>query len=204
MNFKGIFKGFKKILPTKKCKYTWNDITLRKWYKMQEILEVQDEWTMYNLLDCVYDIDSINMPLMEVKKYDLGFINTKIEEVEWINYDNKKYYPAMDLTKITAAQFVDFQNYSKAKPMKFEDLLSVFIVPKGREYNDGYDMAEVKEDILDMPITFVYKCAFFLQILLEIFVNQTLTSLKVEIMEKMDNNKEVGEALDRLIFQFSE
>jgi len=56
--------------------------------------------------------------------------------------------PALDLRKITAAQYIDFQGFIQQGEKALVELLSVALVPKGAQYNDGsYDIAEVQDAI---------------------------------------------------------
>lgn len=52
---------------------------------------------------------------------------------------------AKDVTKWTAAQFIDFQQYKNAGDLA--GVLSCCMVPKGHKYNSGYDPAEVRTAI---------------------------------------------------------
>ena len=58
--------------------------------------------------------------------------------------------PQCDPAKITAAQFIDFQTLSKDVDTNPAAVLSVFLVPVGKTYNDGYDIAEVQRAIEDL------------------------------------------------------
>lgn len=172
-------------------KRDWSNITLKEWYEIQNILSVEDEYTTFNLLDYLYGIDSTNMSLVEVSKYTnaLSFLNNteayktiKLEDKYTIN--GTTYTGFLDLTKVTVAQFIDYQNYVKETPIKYEDVLSVFIIPEGHNYNDGYDMGKVKEDMLELPFVVVQKVAFFFGKQLQTFVSLFLCYLKME-MKKM-------------------
>lgn len=57
--------------------------------------------------------------------------------------------PTTDLRKITTAQYIDFQAFAPGGENALPQLLSVFLVPKGRAYNDGYDVAAVQQAIRD-------------------------------------------------------
>lgn len=171
-------------------KRDWSNITLKDWYEIQNILSVEDEYTTFNLLDYLYGIDSTNMPVVEVYKYTnaLSFLNNT-EAYKTIQLEDKytingtTYVGFLDLTKVTVAQFIDYQNYVKENPIKYEDVLSVFILPEGHTYNDGYDMGKVKEDILELPFVVVQKVAFFLGKQLQTFVSLFLCYLKMEMKE---------------------
>ncbi len=59
--------------------------------------------------------------------------------------------PVLDFRKINTAQYVDFQAFSKDFPASLPQLLSVFLVPEGKAYNDGYDVLEVQERVKQIP-----------------------------------------------------
>ena len=44
---------------------TWNDINLKQFYDIREILSVEDDWTYLNLIDCIYGVNSQNLPINE-------------------------------------------------------------------------------------------------------------------------------------------
>ena len=52
--------------------------------------------------------------------------------------------PCKDYEAMTAAQFIDFQQLSQDVEMNTVALLSVFLVPEGHKYNDGYDIRAVQ------------------------------------------------------------
>ena len=173
---------------------TWDDITLEKFYKIQEFISVPDEWTTYNLVDLIYDVDCQNMPLSELGKFSLDFLSQPINKVKVnkiIDINGRKYNTNVDLTKVTVAQFIDYQNYSKMEQPKFEDLLSVLIWPvEAKDYNSCYDINVVKQDILQMPITVIQTLAFFFLKQIEIFTVLFLYYSKEEIMKmNLEENK---------------
>ena len=55
--------------------------------------------------------------------------------------------PVTDIRKITTAQYIDFQTFSKEKEKRMVEMLSCFLVPRGMDYNEGYDVLEVHEAI---------------------------------------------------------
>lgn len=54
-----------------------------------------------------------------------------------------------DLRRITTAQYIDFQTYAEDPDRYAVELLSVFLVPRGKHYNDGYDVAQVQAAVRD-------------------------------------------------------
>ena len=55
--------------------------------------------------------------------------------------------PTADLTRVTTAQYIDFQTLAPQGDARFVELLSAFLIPKGCKYNEGYDIAEVQAAI---------------------------------------------------------
>lgn len=51
--------------------------------------------------------------------------------------------PVTDIRKITAAQYIDFQTFAEDREHRAVEMLSCFLVPRGCDYNDGYDVLDV-------------------------------------------------------------
>lgn len=180
----------------------WNDITVAQFYKIKDIIEgPQDDYMTLNLLDIIYDIDSSNMPITELNKYNgaLEFLNkevpvVKLEEKYEIN--GIIYMTGYNLSKISAAQFIDYQNYTGTN--KYEDYLSVVFIPEDHQYNDGYDINQVKKDLLNLPITVVRSLVFFYTLQLAKLQSSFLSYLKKDLM-KMKMEKEKRKEIEELI-----
>lgn len=157
---------------------TWSDITLQQYYQIKELLTNEDEYTVLNILDVLYGIDSASMPLSALSKYNnaLDFLKDEIPVVDIkkkYNINGHTYESNCELTKVSTAQFIDYQNYLKEKEPKYEKLISVLFIPEGHSYNDGYSIKEVQDDILHMSMVDVQSIAFFIkkqfQLLLSLF-----------------------------------
>ena len=55
--------------------------------------------------------------------------------------------PVTDMRKVTTAQYIDFITFSKDKEHNIVEMLSCFLVPKGMDYNEGYDILDVHKAI---------------------------------------------------------
>ena len=87
--------------------------------------------------------------------------------------------PTKDFTNITTAQYVDFQTFSKGGTAKLPELISVLLVPEGRNYNDGYDVAQVVRVVRDLPLPEALGLnAFFFGQLVQ-SIQASLTSLEL-------------------------
>lgn len=104
--------------------------------------------------------------------------------------------PTKDFTKITTAQYVDFQTFSKKGIDALPDLLSVLLIPEGHKYNDGYDLAQVRETVLQLPLPAALGLSgFFFERLLA-SIQASLTSL--EGVAKMVPATKKTETLEKL------
>ena len=142
-----------------KNQFDWENITIEKYYNIKDILddETDDDITKNVKLVAVItgkDEDEVwSMDMAEAGEYisRLQFLN-KFElpknpnmKIKLPNYD---LVVIKDLSKINVAQYVDFQNFVKL-PLKegMEKILSIFLIPEGCKYNDGYDIIDVQKEI---------------------------------------------------------
>lgn len=182
-------------------KKDWNTISLKQFYLIQELLEEPDEYTTFNILDLLYDIDSANMPLTEFAKYSkvLDFLNTEVPTVNLKDQyvlNGTTYNSGFNLTTVSAAQFIDYQNYIKEN--KWEDYLSVFFIPEGHKYNDGYDMSKVKNDILELDFPTVKSICFFFTLQFNTFLKHFLSSLKKSVKKMNLTKEQKKELIDKI------
>ena len=184
---------------------TWKDITLRQFNKIQDLLQEIDEYTTLNIIDVIYDVDSADMPAMEVmNKYahSLDFLmttiptNEKLKDVYIIN--QREYNSNINLTQMTTAQFVDYQNYAKLNPVDISKCLSVFIIPKGHTYNDGYDLKQVQDDIKDLDMVTINTLAFFFKKLYILLLEITLLCLTQDTTQMNIPTQKKEEILNQL------
>ena len=55
--------------------------------------------------------------------------------------------PVTDMRKVTTAQYIDFLAFSEDKEHNIVEMLSCFLVPKGMDYNEVYDILDVHNAI---------------------------------------------------------
>ena len=73
--------------------------------------------------------------------------------------------PTTDMRKVTAAQYIDFQSFHNAGMEEhFAEIISCILIPKGKIYQQGYDVLEIHKAIRE-EMTVLVGCslyAFFL------------------------------------------
>ena len=124
----------------------------------------------------------------------------EIEQIKsnTVKINERVYVITNDVTKITTAQYIDFQEYMK-QGKNLANVLSTLLVPKGEKYGDA-DFLEVKKDIERLPIcTALGLYAFFLQRFAKLIANMlhcSMSALKSE--EEKTKAKELIQWWERL------
>jgi hypothetical protein len=97
--------------------------------------------------------------------------------------------PVTDFRRINTAQYIDFQTFAKGFPASLPQLLSVFLVPEGKAYNDGYDVADVQRRVEDIPFPDALGlAAFFFARFLQL-TEDSLTSWGEALRKEKDARK---------------
>lgn len=97
----------------------------------------------------------LDLPIMEYKSLAAKTMflekeyDGKLQIAKSYGLNGMELIPVKDFSKITTAQYVDYQTFSKEGDMYLVQTLSTLLVPKGKKYNDGYDMDAVQQAIRD-------------------------------------------------------
>lgn len=199
INIKNYF-SFEQIMSNK---MTWNDINYRQFNLIREALTIEDETDkLVAVAQAIYGDDVIELPIGTFKELcsGLSFLSEQIPNdltVKNVNVNGREYYFSGLFGNISAAQYIDFQNYLKAKDELKQ--FSVFFIPKNHKYNDGYDMLEVFEDIQDMSIPVLTSASFFFLRQLKLFISifQHYSAKRIENLNlPKDMKKTIMEIVD--------
>lgn len=180
----------------------WSNITYKQLEALKNANDIQDENDRtIAIMQAVYGDNVIELPLKEFNKkaLDLKFLKEEIPnnvKVKNVVVNKRKYYFDGMLGNITTAQYIDFQNYLKNKDeMKS---FSVFFIPEGHKYNDGYDMMQVFEDIQEMPAPILVSASFFFTRQLETFITIFQRS-SLKKLKKLNLPKNMKENLIKMV-----
>lgn len=177
---------------------TWKDVKFKQYLELTEIQQRED--TDYNkLLDITavlnnIDVDKITITNFKEYAENIKFISEDIPLNEILNeYDN--YTLQKELSSMSMKQYIDFNNYAKTND--YVGVLSVFLIPKGKQYNEGYDIEEVREyiltmscvDVISMYAFFLLQSQMYMEHFQEFLIQQQqkiLTKKKKERRQKMN------------------
>lgn len=181
---------------------TWNNIKYRTLLDIREAANIEDEnERVFAIMEAVFGEDVLDLPLKDFneKCKELQFLQKEIPNdlhVKDIKVNGREYYFDGLLGKITTAQYIDFQNYQKNNDE--QKSFSVFIIPKGHKYNDGYDMEQVFNDILDIPVPVLFSASFFFSRQFELFI-RIFRRYSIKQMKKLGLPKEAIENMKKVV-----
>lgn len=96
--------------------------------------------------------------------------------------NGRTYRLFKDPSEMSVAQYIDFAAIEKEGFGKMPaEMLAIFLVPEGHQYNDGYDKEQQIEDMMNMSITEALGvCSFFTKRLSK-SINLIMTALRIRM-----------------------
>lgn len=184
----------------------WKDITYRQLLDIRDAANIEDENDKtIAVMQAVFGDNIIELPISEFNKKckELEFLQKDIPNdlhVNNIKVNDREYYFDGMLGNISTAQYIDFQRYIQNN----DDIkaYSVFFIPKGHKYNDGYDMLQVFEDIQNIPAPTLLSASFFFKKQLELFI-KIFQHYSMKHLKKLMVPKEMKMRLTTLVENLS-
>ena len=161
------------------------DVTEDEVYKLkpEEVYELQQQ------------LKFLSKPAKDAKK---KFKKLKIAD--------KTYRIVSKLDELNIGQYVDFQfNWNKDYLTNLPQILSIFLIPEGCKYNEGYDIVEVQQAIKDnLSIEAALNIAFFLQRKLVDLIKSRLLYFRLVlwVMKMQMKDKNMRKQMKELIQKF--
>lgn len=187
-----------------KLKYNnWNKISIKKFDEISNILSSinnvnEDEALEINInllsILCDVSVEEIeDLPLTEfsklVKQTEFLKEMPKVDIKDNYVINGKKYVLCANVSKMTTAQYIDYQTLVKNADKNVKELLSVFLIPKGKKYGE-YDLEEVMNDIYNyFPIADARAVSFFFTLVLQSLTKATLISLERRTKKELKKTK---------------
>ena len=187
-----------------KLKYNnWESISIKKFDEINNILShinnVNEDEALeinINLLSILCDVsveEIEDLPLTEfsklVKQTEFLKEMPKVDIKDNYVINGKKYVLCANVSKMTTAQYIDYQTLVKNADKNVKELLSVFLIPKGKKYGE-YDLEEVINDIYNyFPIADARAVSFFFTLVLQSLTKATLISLERRTKKELKKTK---------------
>ena len=119
--------------------------------RREDLEDINKQVCIISVLTGMAEEDIYNLPLEEYRQlaaksqylrhpYEGEILTAK-------NYIVGKFtlVPVEDYRKITTAQYIDFQTFAKDVERNIVEILSCMLIPKGKKYNQDYDVLEVQK-----------------------------------------------------------
>lgn len=119
--------------------------------RREDLEDINKQVSIISVLTGMAEEDIYNLPLEEYRQlaaksqylrhpYEGEILTAK-------NYIVGKFtlVPVEDYRKITTAQYIDFQTFAKDAERNIVEILSCMLIPKGKKYNQDYDVLEVQK-----------------------------------------------------------
>lgn len=192
---------------------SYNKLSIGKFLEIQEVdfismEEIDIQATLIAILNDMTEDEVMELPLDEYKNYvrKLKFLAIKPEHKsnipKSVKLGGKEYTVITDIRKMTAGQYIDYQNYLTHKDNKYlPHILSCFIIPKGEKYGES-DLSEIIETIKnELPINIALSMSAFFLKKWENLTKGTLTFLvwKMRWMLMKEKNQTVKKKMKMAI-----
>lgn len=173
-----------------KKRLSWDDVSIGQYLEMENILKKEGD-TLSKALDLLQILTGTDYSKVPIDEYmekvaELSFLQTDVPTIDLPNeiaLNGRKYTLKNDVDKITASQFIDYNNYIQSEDNdKIIKIIGTFIIPKGHIYGDGYEFDTVMEDAKDIPLPIANSIAFFLRKQSNKSLKRSLYSLAFRIM----------------------
>lgn len=190
---------------------SYDKLTVGKYLEIKEILEDGGEELDKNvrLIAVLGDFDE-----EDVLEFSLTTFNRYIQSLSFLLEQPKprpvsttyvlagqKLEAVLDVESLTMSQFIDYQTFIK-DDNKIVELLSVFLIPKGKTYNKEYNIIEVQKLIRDnLSILDAMGLSAFFLTWYQALCQVTVTSLvkRMKKMMKKEKNEERKKMMEEAI-----
>lgn len=158
-------KEVKRVFPLK----DWSDVTVDDFQAIYELEREDPEDRLLRLIALVNGVGMdviLNMPISRLEGHygDIDFLQREPKSVLVRgSYLLGGVEYCLSAKEMTTAQYIDFKQMVGTYSENLARFLTIFLIPKGHRYGDGYDLEKAAQDIGGMSITDARAvCAFFL------------------------------------------
>lgn len=190
----------------------WNDLTIGQYERICSIFkeDIDDEEKMIGVVTVVYGItedEVMRQPLTKTREMIASVEGLKtspdhVRTKKRYRLKGKLYNVCLDADKITTAQYIDYQTYSKDLERNIAEILSVVLIPRGKRYGEGYDVAKLIGDIREsfplgdaLSIAKVFRYRWLKSIRRSLLCSEALMMGQKTLMGKGQTTEEMERAI---------
>lgn len=192
----------------KENKKSWFDVSLQQFKELQkieeEITDIDELATRRMSVVLGEDVEQLTIPEFVEKTKDCEFLATPIPTVkvkQKYTINGRCYVAHLNPFEMSMGQYIDFKSM-QGNNADWEQLLTIFLIPDGHQYNDGYDLEKAKSDFLCLAIPDVLAIAnFFFRLTIK-YRKIIRHSLK-RMLKKQAGNKEIKKSMEQIMEQIT-
>lgn len=118
----------------------WDKITVKQYYDIISILDDDPVVVNESLIKLLFNKEMGDLPLIELQYYlnELKFLQEDCPDVKLqksYTIKDMVFKPMLDLRKLTTAQFIDYQEFTKRNDHKH--ILNCLLIKDGEKYGDN-------------------------------------------------------------------
>lgn len=179
----------------------WSNIDVKTFKEIQDYLSttkdgsIEQSVHLLSLIECKDEDTYFSMPINKLTEEfgKLKFMESTPQAAQVKNsykINGTEYVLTTNLQEMTVAQYIDYQVYIKNPQQYMQEMLTVFLIPKGKKYNEEYDVAEAAKDMGNLPIEDAYGISFFLTTLLRSLTKVTTSSALRKMLRELKKVKD--------------
>lgn len=179
----------------------WHNISLSKYLQLKQVFadkELDEVEKGIEAVSILFDCDAnklmitdFNNKLQQVKKV----LSNKIPKSK-VKAKYGEYQLVVEPTLITTSQFMDISTFRESGDIV--GILSCILIPKNHVYNDGYSIDEVRNYIMELPITDALGIlSFFTEVSL-LYITHSLQFLVKKGVKNKQQKKEIKNKIKQL------
>lgn len=194
----------------------YKKLPIGKWLEIRDVQRdeaIEDKYTktvaMLSILSDIPEEELYDLKLEDFSKMtgEMAFLMKEVPQVPVCDrYKLGEYNLVLvrDLKELTASQFIDYQTFIKDTDKYIVELLSIFLIPKGKKYCKDYDIVDLQKAIREnLSIADAMSVsAFFLDLFkvlyrsMQIYLTKMLKKMKKKM--KVEEATQIEQALQNL------
>ena len=196
---------------------SFDELTIKKYRDLINLEKIDDTEYGIEILSILSDMEPDELLDMPLEKFaslmaQTKFIYGNVEKADYkklgkvITVNGKDYRLMKSARDLTAGQYIDYKAYIQRDDFigMLPYILTVFLIPEGHKYNNGYDVSELAKEFdenMSLPIALSVSDFFLHQSMMSIRSSVTYLKWKMKRMMKKEKNQEMKEQIKNCLAQ---
>lgn len=196
---------------------SFEELSIKKYRELVNLEKIEDTEYAIEILSILSDMEPDELLDMPLDKFSalMGqtkFIYGNVEKPDYkklgkvITVNGKDYKFVKSARELTAGQYIDYKAYISRDDFlgMLPYILTVFLIPDGHKYNNGYDIVELAQEFdehMSLPIALTVSDFFLHQSMMSIRSSVTYLRWRMKRMIRKEKNQEMKEKMENCLAQ---